>query len=240
MNEDKPGHLLLKYMHAIVEFIQTELKKSADPEKAGPMQAYMKTDQPFLGVPAPLRDQIFKKAKKEYPIKFFEEYKNAIKFLWNGTYREEQYMALEIATKFKKFRITEAWPIYEQMAASAKNWDTIDWIAAHLIGELVLQNRHFEQDLLRLSESDNFWLRRVSLLAQLKFKDLTNTLLLAELIEKTLHEKEFFIRKAIGWILREYSKTNPHWVIEFVKNNEGRLSGLSKREALKVIQRSVK
>ncbi len=221
----------------IVPYIREELKKYADPEQAGPMQAYMKTDQPFYGVKAPQRAAIFKEAKKKFPVKSREEYETAVLELWRGETREEQYMGLDVATHFKKFRTAESWQLYEKLAAEAENWDTLDWIASHLIGLLVLKHPHFERELERLAASENFWLRRTALLAHLKHKQETNTALLEKLILQMAHEDEFFIRKAIGWVLREYSKTNPQWVIEFVEKHGERLSPLSKKEALKVVEK---
>lgn len=218
-------------------YIREQLEKYADPEQAGPMQAYMKTDQPFYGVKAPQRAVIFKEAKKKFPVQTREEYEAAVLQLWRGKTREEQYMGLDVATQFKKFRTAESWPLYEKLASEAENWDTLDWIASHLIGLLVLKHRYFEKELERLAVSGNFWLRRTALLAHLKHKQETNAALLEKFILQMAHEDEFFIRKAIGWALREYSKTNPQWVIDFVEKHADRLSPLSKKEALKVVER---
>ena len=113
----------------------------------------------------------------------------------------------------------------------------MDWLSSNLIGRLVDKYRHFEKELWEWTADNNFWVRRASLLAHLKHKEKTNIKLLPQTILKLAHEKEFFIRKAIGWVLRQYSYTDPGWVIQFVQNHEDKLSGLSKREALKALKR---
>ncbi len=224
-------------MQPITKYIKTELSHKGDAKKAPQMQAYMKTDQPFYGVQSKLRKQIFRDAIKKYPITSKEEWKNVILELWNGTHREEMYQALEIAERYKIYRNESAWTLFETLLRSATNWDTVDWLSSNLIGQLVLKYRHFEIQLVEWSDDENFWVRRASLLVHLKHKEKTNIDLLSQTILKLAHEKEFFLRKAIGWALRQYSYTNPVWVMQFVKIHEDSFSGLSKREALKAINR---
>ncbi|MEE9189359.1 MAG: DNA alkylation repair protein [Candidatus Neomarinimicrobiota bacterium] len=219
--------------HPLVVTIRTELTKAGDSDKAAAMQAYMKTDQKFYGVQANPRRTIFRHAKKRYPISKWNDYDQLILELWNGEYREEMYQALEIAETYKQFRLEKSWNLYEGLVRTATNWDTLDWIAAKLIGELVLEYRQFESVLKQWIEDENFWVRRAALLAHLKHKRHTNTKLLAYTIQKLAHEKEFFIRKAIGWVLRNYAYTDPAWVKRFVARNGSILSNLSIREAIK-------
>ena len=221
--------------HPLVVYIRTELIKTGDSDKAAAMQAYMKTDQKFYGVQANPRRAIFRQAKKRYPISTWSEYEQLIFELWNGEYREDMYQALEIAETYKIFRVEKSWDLYENLIRTATNWDTLDWIAAKLIGELVLENRQFESVLKQWIVDENFWVRRAALLAHLKHKRHTNTKLLAYTIKKLAHEKEFFIRKAIGWVLRNYAYTDPLWVKRFVVRNRSTLSNLSIREAMKNI-----
>lgn len=225
-------------MHPMTRAIITALEQVADPEKAPGMQAYMKTGQPFYGVQAGPRRKAFKIVAKNYKQITREEYKQIIFELWHGRTREEMYQALEVATHYKQYLDLQSWPIYEQLVNTATNWDTLDWIAAGLISPLVLEHKKLEKELVKWSTSNNFWVRRASLLAHLHHKEETNAELLAKTILALAHEKEFFIRKAIGWVLRDYSYTNPEWVVAFVKANQDKLSGLSKREALKQIERT--
>lgn len=227
-------------MHQISKYIVEQLNHHGDPIKAPQMQAYMKTDQPFYGVQSKLRKQIFRNAIKKYPITSRTEWEEVILELWHGTHRESMYQALEIAERYKKYHDEDAWQLFEQLLRTATNWDMVDWLSSNLIGRLVEKYRHFEYELWEWTDDDNFWVRRASLLAHLKHKEETNFELLSRTILKLAHEKEFFIRKAIGWVLRQYSYTDADWVIQFVNKHENKLSGLSKREALKAINRNIK
>jgi 3-methyladenine DNA glycosylase AlkD len=219
--------------HALID----DLQRLADPDKAEPMQAYMKTDQPFYGVQAKPRRDSFKAIAKQFKAISRPEYEQIIFELWQSSHREAMYQALEVAQHFKKYRDPGSWPIYERLVRTASHWDTLDEVARNLISALVRQHREFEARLVEWAEDDNFWVRRASLLAHLKHKAQTNTVLLAETILKLAPEKEFFIRKAIGWVLRDYSYTNPAWVRQFVEQHAAQLSSLSQQEALKQINR---
>jgi len=227
-------------MHPMAALINENLEKIADSNKAKGMQAYMKTTQEFYGVQAGPRRKVFKTVARNFQNITRQEYEQIIFELWNGHYREEMYQALEVAEHYKSYLDIKSWPIYERLVKSASNWDTLDWIAGKLVSPLILMHRELEQTLVKWSNSDNFWVRRASLLAHLHHKDKTNTQLLAQTILKLSHEQEFFIRKAIGWILRDYSYSNPEWVLAFVEKHHRELSGLSKREALKQINRATK
>ncbi len=225
-------------MHPMVIAIKGDLEKLADPAKAAEMQAYMKTGQPFYGVQAGPRRKSFKAAARNFKKITWPEYEQIIFELWRGHTREEMYQALEVAEHYKVYHNLQSWPIYHKLAHTATHWDTLDWIAGKLVSPLVLKHRELEQELVKWSKSANFWVRRASLLAHLRHKQQTNTRLLADTILALAHEQEFFIRKAIGWILRDYSYANPEWVQNFVAQHQDKLSGLSRREALKQIERT--
>lgn len=211
---------------------------AADGSKAPAMQAYMKTDQPFYGIQATPRRRIFRACAKKFPINSRSEYENVIRELWGGKYREEMYQALEVAENCRAYLDDTSWPLYEELVRTATNWDTLDWIAVKLISPLVQDNRSHEKTLAKWRKDENFWVRRASLLAHLSHKEDTNTKLLSKTILELSNEREFFIRKAIGWVLRDFSYTDPEWVKKFVAQHQNELSGLSKREALKQIRRS--
>lgn len=221
--------------HPLVSHVRSALFRLADSATAAEMQAYMRTDQPFYGVKSKPRGAVFAQAKREFPIKTATEYRRVIFTLWRGTYREEMYLALDVAEGFRAFRSLESWPTYVELVHTAPWWDTLDWIAGKIVGPLVLQHRELEAYLVVWRESPSMWVRRASLLAHLKHKVQTNRDLLAETILLLASEEEFFIRKAIGWVLREYAKSNPFWVSEFVAGHADELSSLSRREALKHI-----
>ncbi|MFK5921529.1 MAG: DNA alkylation repair protein [Verrucomicrobiota bacterium] len=205
-----------------------------NPAKAAPMQAYMKTDQPFYGIQAKQRKSIFKQCIAEHPLLDLNEYQEVIRTLWDGEHREDRYQALEVAEHFKKFRKVESWPLYENLILTASHWDTLDWIAGKLISSLVLIDPpRFEPKLIAWSHHDRMWVRRASLLAHLHHGDDTNRDLLGDTIRLLMPEKEFFIRKAIGWVLRDFANTDPLWVIQYARKYEEDLSRFSRSEALK-------
>jgi 3-methyladenine DNA glycosylase AlkD len=220
-------------MHPMISYLRNELQKAADPENARPMEAYMKNLQPFYGVAMPARKKMFQSARKQCDIHSFAEYETIVKELWRGKFREELYFAVDIAMRYKGFRTDKAMKLYESMLKSADNWDTVDTIASQLVGQLVMHNRKNEAFLKKWARSKNMWLRRTSLLAHLRHKKQTNVRLLQETILLLIDENEFFIQKAIGWILRQYAYTDSKWVSQFVKKHTGRMSHLAKREALK-------
>ena len=215
------------------QYFLEEMRKAADPQKARQMAAYMKTGQKFYGVQAGPRRQIMRAGLKKYPIESRVQWNACILQLWRGETREEMYLALDVCQKYPQYHDAEAWPLFEVLVRTATNWDTLDWIASHFVGTVVAKNRDFEKQLIIWRVDTSFWVRRASLLAHLKHKEKTNSELLQETILCLAHEQEFFIRKAIGWVLREYGKTNPQWVQDFVSQNKDKLSGLSIREAMK-------
>ena len=222
--------------HPLVDELRAEMSAQAEIDDAHAMQAYMKTDQPFYGVKSKPRRAIFRNAVRRRPIASRHEYQDVIFELWAGVYREEMYLALDVAELIRPYRDLESWPTYVTLMESAPWWDTLDWIAGKIMSLLILEHCELEQDLIRWRVDENMWVRRASLLAHLKHKNATNTGLLGETILLLAHEEEFFIRKAIGWVLREYSKTDPKWVGYFVAAHGTALSPLSKREAMKYVK----
>ncbi len=222
-------------MHPIIPYIKAGLKKNGDSDRASQMQRYMKTNQLFYGVQAKVRKKLFKDASNRYPVGSRQDYEAVVRVLWKGEFREEMYQALEVAEGFRPYHQKTSWPLYEHLVFTAPHWDTLDWIASRIIGPLVLKDRSLEAYLDKWSDSDNFWVRRASLLSHLKHKAQTNTKLLRKTILKMAHEKEFFIRKAIGWVLRDYAYADPEWVVSFVTEFSDKLSNLSKKEAIKHI-----
>ncbi len=221
--------------HPLVVALIAALEEAADPVIAEQMQAYMKTDAPFYGVKAPIRQAQLKKIAADFKTLKPEEYEGIVLALWHHSHREVQYQGLDIAERYKKCRTLDAWPLYKKLMQECTWWDTLDFVAGRLMSPLLLKHRELEAEVAAWAADENFWVRRASLLAHLKHRGDMNIALLEETILKLAHEEEFFIRKAIGWILREYSKYNAEWVRSFVTKHEQELSGLSKREALKRI-----
>jgi 3-methyladenine DNA glycosylase AlkD len=217
--------------------LRKELARVADPAKAPAMQAYMKSDMPFHGVPTPLRRQVTKAVFASCAFEDAAAWRAAVLELWReARFREERYAALAL-TDWKGargFQDLAALPMYEEMIVSGAWWDYVDEIAQHAIGGLL---RDFpapmKKTLLAWSRCPDMWKRRSSIIGQNAFKGATDLELLYACIEPSLDSKEFFLRKAIGWALRQYAWTDPAEVVRYVSANEARLSGLSKREALK-------
>lgn len=217
-----------KYIKAIADIFSS----NSNPVNALPMAKYMKFKFEYFGLKKPEREVLVKDFFARYGLPEIDTVEETIKGLWELPQREFQYFALGLLEKsFEKYKANYI-ELYQQLIISKSWWDTVDMIAGKLVAS------HFqvypEQIITvmgRWIDSDNIWLKRSALLFQLKYKGKTNTDLLEKYILKCLGSNEFFINKAIGWILREYSKTNAQWVINFVDRTK--LAPLSKREALK-------
>ncbi len=123
--------------------------------------------------------------------------------------------------------------MYEELIVTGAWWDLVDWVASHRVGPLVRAHPRLKRTMRAWARDRDLWKRRTAIIHQLGFKAETDTGLLVAAIEPSLDRKEFFLRKAIGWALREYAKTDPAWVVAYVEEHRERLSPLSQREALK-------
>lgn len=199
---------------------------------AEPMKAYMKHHFPFLGIKSPARTETLRTyfATHESPEK--PELLNEVWEIYRLKEREYQYVAIALLVKKLKTLTIEDLEFLEKLITEKSWWDSVDSIAPTIVGAIVKRDRlNGEKIMLQWSDSDNMWLNRAAILHQLKYKNDTHEGMLAEIILKHVASNEFFIQKAIGWVLREYAKTNPDFVQQFVASNE--LKPLSKREALK-------
>lgn len=236
---DQSPHLPERLRDSVI-WLQAELSAAGDPEKAEGMQAYLKTDMPFYGVQKPGRTPILRELLADFSPATREEYENLVLALWGLPHREEKYMALGVAVRARAFIVPESLPLYERLIVEGAWWDLVDEVATHLVRPLVIQ--HPGQTWGTVDgwiSADNLWLRRGALICQVGAKEETDAQRLFYFCESRMHEKEFFIRKAIGWALREYAKTDPDSVAAFVNDHRGELSGLSFREATKHIKHLV-
>ena len=210
------------------------LSEAKNPEIALQQKAYMKNKFEFFGLKAPTRRSIYKPflLKNNLPEK--SEAIEIIKELYKQPQRELHYFAVELAVKYKKqFEIEDIIWI-EDLITQNSWWDTVDFVAANIVGAYFQTfPNQIEAVTKKWMNSGNFWLQRTCLLFQLKYKENTDIQLLTKFIIELAPEKEFFIRKAIGWILREYAKTDAEWVKKFVSDYKKILSNLSQKEALK-------
>jgi len=221
---------------AAVAFVRGALAENANPEKAEGMQAYMKTEMPFYGVQKPGRTRILRHLKKEYRPDSREEYEKLILALWSLPHREEKYMAQAVATSFERFMVPPSLPLYRRMIVEGAWWDFVDEAATHMVRHLIINHPAVTwAEVDKWIDSDDMWLRRSAIICQVGAKMHTDPVRLFSFCEARSHEKEFFIRKAIGWALREYAKTDPEAVAAFANDHREELSGLSFREATKHI-----
>jgi len=216
------------YLH----YLEKSFAASANMAEAVKMKKYMKDRFEFYGVKSPERKELYTLQKQNFGLIPSDQRTEIIKWCWNSPQREWQYFAMEFLNKQARKADRDCIDLYEFLIVNKSWWDTVDFIAANLVGTYF---KKYPDQIPEITKkwmnSQNMWLQRTCVLYQLKYRDNTNTDLLESFIEPLANSKEFFIRKAIGWALREYSKTNPAYVVEFVENNQ--LSGLSQREALK-------
>ena len=210
-----------------------EMIQHKNEEQAQKMSKYMLNKFEYIGIKTPERRKIFKN--------FFSEYKNEEKIdwefvnkCWENKYREFQYVAADYL-KNKKDKLTiDDIPNLKQLILKKSWWDTIDNLDM-TIGALALKDSNVNKILLEWSLDENIWLRRIAIDHQLLRKEKTNTELLEKILKNNLGQAEFFINKAIGWALRNYSKTNPERVKNFIEENKEKMAKLSIKEASKYL-----
>jgi 3-methyladenine DNA glycosylase AlkD len=225
--------------HAIVVVARRELEALADPAKAAPMAAYMKSDMPFYGVQKKGRSAVLRSLIRSCPAESRDVYESNVLALWSEPHREEKYLALGYARAWKVFITIESMSMYRDLIVEGAWWDLVDEAAVQLVGPVHLGEPSKSEPRVRSwIRSDNLWLRRTSIICQLKHKAATDTALLADACRWNLSDTDFFIRKAIGWALREYAKTAPEWVSAFVLSHKNEMAPLSLREATKHLPQS--
>ena len=210
-----------------------EMIQHKNEEQAQRMSKYMLNKFEYIGIKTPERRKIFKN--------FFSEYKNEEKIdwefvnkCWENKYREFQYVAADYLKNMKDKLTIDDIPKFKQLIFKKSWWDTIDNLDM-TIGALALKDSNVNKILLEWSIDENIWLRRIAIDHQLLRKEKTNTELLEKILKNNLGQTEFFINKAIGWALRDYSKTNPKWVKNFIEKNKEKMAKLSIKEASKYL-----
>lgn len=212
--------------------IRAALREAADPAIAPGQQAYMKSAMPFLGVRGPEVRRLTRSLVRERHVRDAPVLAAAARALWDGaTHREERYAASELLASRPLRGDWSLVPLLEHIARTGQWWDHVDGIAGRVAA---LHDAHpaATADLVRgWARDDDVWIRRLAIISQLGRRDRTDRLLLAEAIEPSIGDREFFLRKAIGWALRDLARTDPTWVLAYVERTD--LSPLSRREALK-------
>ncbi|CAH0237104.1 MULTISPECIES: DNA alkylation repair protein [unclassified Arthrobacter] len=218
----------------LIDAIRGRLQAVADPGRAAGAQAYMKSQMPSLGVRVPEVRRIVRAEAAAHPPGGLAELQSTVLALWrSASCREERYAAIELTGLKLAAGELSMLALYEEIIRTGAWWDLVDGVA-HRLGTLLQAHRAELTPVLgRWSRDDDFWVRRASITAQLGAKAATDTALLAAVIEANLDDPEFFIRKAIGWALRQYARTDPAWVRAFVQRHWDDLSPLSRKEALR-------
>jgi 3-methyladenine DNA glycosylase AlkD len=217
-------------------YVQSALAEQANPDKAARMRAYMKTEMPFYGVQKPGLIPVLRHVVKNFPPSTRAEYERLVLALWRLPHREEKYIAQRVAVKHRQFMVPASLSLYRRFVVEGAWWDFVDEASTHMVRELVLE---FPLEVWpRVDtwiDADDMWLRRSAIICQVGAKERTDADRLFSFCEQRAFEKEFFIRKAIGWSLREYAKTDAAAVAAFATSHREDLSGLSYREATKHI-----
>jgi 3-methyladenine DNA glycosylase AlkD len=222
--------------------LRKALRQAGDPGRAPAMQAYMKSAMPYHGVPTPLLRQVCKATFADVQFATASLWQAQVLGLWrDARFREERYAALYLAgdKRGRPFQTLSAMKMYEELILTGAWWDYVDDIASHRIGPILRDYpAPMRRKMLSWSKSDNLWKRRSAIICQLGFKAETDLDLLYACIEPSVGSREFFLRKAIGWALRQYAWTDHAEIRRYVRLNRSRLSALSCREALKNIDRA--
>ena len=219
----------------IYDYILESVIENRIPEKASAMKAYMKNQFEYAGLPSPQRKELVKKLKSRYNLPLNDEFFDLVKALWQDPYRELKYIALDILEPKYKYMNRSHVPFIQSLMLDDSWWDTIDGLAPKGMGtifknDVEIRNSKIEEWI----NSNNKWLKRSCIIHQLTYKENVDEELLYSLIQQEVNNKEFFVQKACGWALRQYSKFNPLSVKQFVNENPN-LSGLCKREASKYL-----
>jgi 3-methyladenine DNA glycosylase AlkD len=219
-------------MDGLVDAVRRTLRDHADPSLGPGQQAYMKSTMPFLGVRVPEVRRLTRAAARSSPPADLEALERAVRDLWDGaTHREERYAATELTALRLATARLELLPLYEHIAVTGAWWDHVDEVA-HRIADLHdLHPGPTADAVRRWAAASDMWLRRLAIISQLGRRDRVDRALLVDVIEPNLADPEFFIRKAVGWALRDLARIDPVWVQAFADEHE--LSPLSRREALK-------
>ena len=207
-----------------------------NPDNASDMKRYMKNHFEFLGIKTPERRALSRDFLREKAKEGCVDWV-LVDHLWALDYREFQYLAGDYLKKVQKWLTLADLDKLYALAIQKSWWDSIDFLDEH-VGSIVQRFPQAKATMLVWSQDDNFWIRCLAIDHQLGFKRETDADLLAQIIQNNLGSDEFFINKAIGWSLREYSKVAPDWVRDFIAAYDDELSRLSIREGLKVLKRT--
>lgn len=222
---------------ALADDLRAAIRAAGDPERAAAQQAYMKSAMPYRGLSSPELKVLLRPHLTGYAPADRASWEATVRDLWDhATYREEWYAALAVARHRKAtgWLDPDSLPLWRHLVVTGAWWDVVDETATHLVRETLLRHRDAVTPVIDAwSVDDDLWLRRTAVLCQVGAKDETDRDLLLRVVGANLDDTSFWLRKAIGWALRDYARTDPEWVWTQVDRLGDRLSGLSRREATK-------
>ena len=227
----------------LIAEVRARLEAEACETRAMAQQRYMRSELPYFGVPMPRIRAITKEVFAAHPLATYEDWCDTILALFReATHRDLWYVAVELADARAyrpHARRLESLDLYEALIVEAAWWDVVDTVASHLVGGLFEADAAWTSARMREWSTDaHLWKRRTSIICQLRRKRSLDLGLLGDCIAPNLADRDFFIRKAIGWALREASKTRPAEIARYVESNATALSRLSRREALRHLVRT--
>ncbi|MEV4602698.1 DNA alkylation repair protein [Amycolatopsis sp. NPDC049253] len=221
---------------ALISAVRTGLAARADPEKAPAMQAYMKSAMPYRGVAKPGRAALMKEVLAAHVLPDRVSFSTTVLALWrDAEFREERYAAIDLSghRAYRRWQDPDLLGLYEELIVDGAWWDFVDEVAIRRVGPILREYRaEVTPVLLRWATAPDRWRRRTAVICQVSAKTDVDRVLLTTAIEANKDDPDFFLRKGIGWALRDHAKTDPDWVRSFVRDHPG-LSSLSTREALK-------
>lgn len=213
----------------------------ADPAAAAHMRTYLRDQFPFLGIQMPVRERIDRAVLRELrqglPAPGEDDLVAVSLLMWAADEREYQYFAVRFLRRHVGAASARLLPTLATLITTKSWWDTVDELAKHVVGPLALRHPDLRAELDAWASGGQLWLARAAILHQLAYRERTDAGRLFAYCLAQAGSGEFFLRKAIGWALREYSKTDPAAVERFVANHHDRLSPLSRREALRLLTR---
>lgn len=224
---------MTRFSATFLDRMTASLEEHRDPARAAEMTAYVRGQFAFIGIGSPAREALIRAAAEGMGTPSERDLRDLARACWKRRERDYQYAACKMLRRHVASLGPTFIGVAEHLITTKSWWDTVDELASHVVGPLTARHPDLGKTMDEWIASDDIWLARTAILHQMRYKTDTDERKLFAYCLRRASDAEFFIRKAIGWSLREYAKTNPGAVKRFVRENQDVLSGLSKREALK-------
>lgn len=226
---------LTKTNFKLVDGLAKVFEESGKPLRAAGQKKYLRNQFECFGLTSGERRALQKEIVKKYPITEYQELVDTTHEMWMKEERDFHHAAMELWGTYEKMWTVDTLEEFRRCITTKSWWDTVDHLASNCVGKLITTHPELQKEMNSWIVDENLWIRRTAIIHQLKYKEKTNEQMLFDFCVKTCKETDFFIRKAIGWALRQYSKSSPDSVKEFVIKNKSKLSPLSIKEASKYL-----